>query len=198
MDSRHRPGNPVLLEWLAKEFEQSGYDVKRLVRAIVRSRAYQLDSKAPGSSVPPASAFARALDKPLSAEQLAASVLVATGNFPGSEARSEELRRAMVQKFPDFMPATYNPSLDQALFWANSPTIDALLQPKDDNTAAKLLAIDSPVERIKRAFLLVLGRDPDPAELAEMSSLTSQRTAENSVKDVLWAMLSSAEFQLNH
>jgi hypothetical protein len=197
MDSRHRPSHPLLLDWLAKDFERNGYDVKRLVRAIVESRVYQLDSKAPGQA-PPVTSFARALDKPLSAEQLAASVLVASGHYPPSGEEANELRRAIVQKFPDFMPVVYNPSLDQALFWANSPVIDQLLKPKEGNAAAQLLAVDSAEQRVKRAFLMVLGREPDSAESAELATLGKAGTRENGVRNILWALLSSAEFQLNH
>src|SRR6185436_9326915 len=62
MDSKHPPTQPELLDWLARDFERSGYDVKRLVRALCNTRAYQLDSK-PASSKKPASpdSFAQAL-----------------------------------------------------------------------------------------------------------------------------------------
>src|SRR6185369_2565589 len=138
--------------------------------------------------------FARALDKPLSAEQLTASLLVATGNFPGPEERQNELRRAIVQKFPDLMPAVYNPSLEQALFWSNSPVVERLLKPENGNTAAQLLALDSPAASVKKAFDLVLGREPNSAEVEELKTLGVSGSSEAGVKNILWALLSSAEF----
>jgi hypothetical protein len=196
MDSRHRPSHPLLLDWLAADLERHTYDIKRLVRAIVTSRAYQLDSK-PAEHLQPSS-FARALDKPLSAEQLTASLLVATGNFPATEERQNELRRAIVQKFPDLIPAVYNPSLEQALFWSNSPVVERLLKPENGNTAAQLLALDSPAASVKKAFDLVLGREPNSAEVEELKTLGVSGSSEAGVKNILWALLSSAEFQLNH
>jgi hypothetical protein len=38
------PTHPALLEWLADEFMQSGWDVKKLVRLLVTSRTYRQDS----------------------------------------------------------------------------------------------------------------------------------------------------------
>ncbi len=196
MDSRHRPSHPVLLDWLAADFERHNYDIKRLVRAIVTSRTYQLDSKGVGQ-IPPSS-FARALDKPLSAEQLAASLWVATGNFPASEERQNALRKAIVEKFPDFMPTVYNPSPEQALFWSNSPVIDTLLKPEKGNTTAQLLALESPEARLTKAFDLVLGRKPTTAEIDQLKTLGVSASSEISVKNLLWSLLTSAEFQLNH
>lgn len=46
------PTNPELLDWLAVEFRESGWDVKRLVRLIVTSRVYRQSSRQtlPGDS----------------------------------------------------------------------------------------------------------------------------------------------------
>jgi hypothetical protein len=40
------PTNPELLDWLAVEFRESGWDVKHMVRLIVTSRAYRQSSQA--------------------------------------------------------------------------------------------------------------------------------------------------------
>src|SRR5262249_55886470 len=45
MDSKHAPSHPELLDWLARDFEQNGYDLKRLLRALCNTQAYQLDSR---------------------------------------------------------------------------------------------------------------------------------------------------------
>jgi hypothetical protein len=220
MDSKHPPSHPELLDWLARDFERNGYDVKRLVRTLCNTKAYQLDSRlgAPGSrpartgksgpaerelGAPSPDSFARALDKPLSAEQLFRTLLIATGNQPDADGkiagRSErELRNAFLAQFPDLFPPEYNATLSQAMFLSNSPLFDPLLTPRDDNLAARLVAIPDPDERVHQAFAAAFGRPPDPDELRECSHYLATRSPEAGVKQLLWAMLSSAEFQLNH
>ena len=48
LDSFHPASHPGLLDWLARDFEHSKYDVRRLLRHLALSRAYQLDSHAEG------------------------------------------------------------------------------------------------------------------------------------------------------
>src|SRR5207249_10202257 len=45
MRSTNPPTNPPLLDALARHFADSGYDLKQLIRAIMTSRLYQLDSQ---------------------------------------------------------------------------------------------------------------------------------------------------------
>jgi hypothetical protein len=243
MDSKHPPSHPELLDWLGRDFERSGYDVKRLVRTLCNTKAYQLDSrvargqkrtatvserpvaattqakKAPDNSklpvhsdtLRPGSAtaalrpdtFARALDKPLSAEQILRSLLIATGNQPDTNGlaagKSEkELRRAFIKQFPDLFPAEYNATLQQAMFFSNSELFDHLLAPREGNLTARLAALPEEKARVREAFAAVFGREPDAEELRECGAYLKSRTPEAGVKQLLWAMLTSAELQLNH
>jgi hypothetical protein len=197
IDSRHRPSHPELLEWLAHDFEQSGYDVKRIVQTIVSSRAYQLDSKPAGKTTPLPQSFARALDKPLSAEQLLHSLWIATGTKVEPSATAE-MERTFVAKFPDLMAETYNPSLQQALFLTNSPVLDDLLKPAPGTTVAKLMALKSNEARVREAFSAVLGRTPDAVELQQCQAMLAAQSPEKGIKNLLWALLTCAEFQVNH
>ncbi len=195
IDSRHPASHPELLDWLTHDFEKSGYDIKRLVRSIVLSRAYQLDSKA-STKAPRPESFARALEKPLSAEQLMHSLLIATGhtltNVP------VELSQAFVVAFPDLMADHYNPSLQQALFLSNSGLFDDLLKPAPGSTTTRLLALGSNDERVREGFRTVFGRLPDPVELRECLSVLDSHSPEKGVKNLQWALLTSAEFLVNH
>lgn len=197
IDSRHRASHPELLEWLTQDFAASGYDVKRLVKNIVLTRAYQLDTKPAGKVPPRPESFARAVEKPLSAEQLMHSVQVATGSKVAAT-DGAELERAFVTAFPDIMPDTYNPSLQQALFLTNSPLVDRLLKPAPDSAVARLVALGSNPARVHTAFQLVLGRAPDKVEMQQCQAILAASPAEKGVRNLLWALLTCAEFQVNH
>ena len=48
------PSNPELLDWLAADFVDHGYDLKRLIATIMESRAYQ-SGPPPTAGSPPKS-----------------------------------------------------------------------------------------------------------------------------------------------
>lgn len=198
IDSRHYASHPELLDWLALNFEKTGYNVQGLVRDIVCSRAYQLDSKqTPGKYPTLPEQFARGLEKPLSGEQLYRSLVIAAGEHQEPKSDTE---RKFITTFPDLMPETYSPSLQQALFLTNSPLVAQMLKPAThaDNTAAHLVALKSADARIHEAFLTVLGRSPDAIERQQCIALLAHQTVEKGVEDLLWALVSGSEFRVNH
>jgi hypothetical protein len=76
------PAYPELLDLLARELVALGYDIKAFLRELALSRAYQRSSEpTPGASpeLSEPSKFAAAALKPLAPEQLAWSVMQATG-----------------------------------------------------------------------------------------------------------------------
>lgn len=198
LDSKHRPSHPELLEWLARDFETSGYNIQRLVKNIVLTRAYQLEAKSVGKVLPPPESFSRALEKPLSAEQLLHSLQVATAAKTDNP-ETEKLEQGFVKAFPDLMPDTYNPSLQQALFLTNSPLVDRLLKPTPGNTTTKIAALATPEQQVREAFQVSFGRLPDATELTQCQAiLKTASSPEKGVQNLLWALLTSAEFQVNH
>ncbi|MEY4691218.1 MAG: hypothetical protein RIT19_1543 [Verrucomicrobiota bacterium] len=208
MDSQHPPSHPELLDWLAKDFERSGYDLRRLIRNLVLTRAYQLDSR-PAPGKPPADdAFARALEKPLSAEQLALSLELATGPWilperastaikhPGVDAAS--LQRALVRDFPDVCAPEYNATLQQAMFLSNSPILEPLFRPYAGNLADRLTDLPDERARVREAFRAILGRVPDREELQAGVGYLRSHPGSGGASQFLWALVSGAEFQVNH
>jgi hypothetical protein len=203
MDSRHPPSHPELLTWLAGDFEKSGYDIKRLIRTIVLSRTYQLDSRWNGATPPPPELFARGPEKPLSAEVLYRSLLVATGRDATNDKQSadtEALRQALIAAFPSSLEEEYNATLQQTMFLTNNPLFDAVLRPSGQNLSARLVQLPSSAQRVRTAFVEILGRMPDDAEQSRAMAYLDARSErpEAGVRQLTWALLTSAEFLLNH
>ncbi len=195
MDSRHDPSHPQLLDWLASDFQRSGYDVKRLVRAMVLSRPYQLQAVAP--TVPRPELFAYGLEKPLTGEQFYRSVMVAT---EGPEAENGELARRLVEVFPDVFPEENVSTLRQAMFLTNGPMIEKLVEPKAGSTVTRLAAIRDEKARVTEAFRIAYGRDPDAEEVSAFVGYFRARSGqvEKATARMWWSLISSAEFRYNH
>ncbi len=196
MDSQHPASHPELLDDLARDFEASGFDVKRLVRAIVLSRPYQLDSHPVAGAQP--ELFANGLEKPLTAEVLHRSLLVAaTGKV---DAANPELRAELIEAFPDVFPEENLSSLPQTMFMTNSPLIQQLVRPGGGNTAERLAAIADPAQRVREAFRIAYHREPAPDELKEtIAYLTARKDRpQQATTQLWWALLAGAEFRFNH
>ncbi len=90
-----RPTHPELLDHLATRFIADGWSVKRLVRAVVLSRVYQLDSAADFSLVeadPGNIWHARHLRRRLDAESLRDAMLKASGQLELAPAEGSLIR----------------------------------------------------------------------------------------------------------
>lgn len=193
MTSRNQPSHPELLDWLAQDFAAHGYRPRHLVRTLVLSRVYALAPWTGETPPPPPQAFAAALERPLTAEQLARSFQTVAG-VPVEEGK---LLREFTSAVPDVLPRDYNASLRQAQFLDNSPEIAELLQPTAP-TVAHLLSLPNPAARVRSAFLAVFGRLPDEEEAAHALAFLSDpsRPPEAALRELLWAMLTSPEFLL--
>jgi len=196
INSKHPASHPELLEWLAKDFADHGYDVKRLVRAIVSSGVYQLAAPA-GSTPPPPELFAAAAEKPLTAETLARSVLIASG---AGNADDSVLRQRFAEIFPDVLPRDPRATIQQAMLLTNSERLAELFAPAEGNHAARLGAILRVEDRVREAFRVVLARQPDADELTESVKYLDAHANNPALAagHLLWVLASGAEFLTNH
>ncbi len=100
--SDNPPSHPELLDLLANEFAQSHYNIKAFMREIMLTRAYQRSSEPPAEVSPAdlaAERYAVANLRPLSAEQLAWSVMRAAGIV---DAKRAEVERSLIGVDPRF------------------------------------------------------------------------------------------------
>jgi mono/diheme cytochrome c family protein len=191
MNSKNPPSHPVLLDWLAQDFAKHGYDVRRVIRNIALSSAYQLGRSA---TVLPPDSFASALERPLTAEAMARSACIATGQSPADE----KLRRTMVETFPDILPRVTRATIQQAMFLANSDTFSAVFAPSPGlEPLARIPAYD---ERARQIFRQALLRDPEADELQRAVEYLQSRPdhAIEAIGQLLWSLASGPEFLTNH
>jgi hypothetical protein len=185
INARNAPSHPELLEWLSQDFAAHQCDIRRLVRGIVLSRVYALSR----SNAAP-ERFAGAIERPLSAEQIARSWRIAAG----LTAEDNALRRGVIAAMPDVLPKEYNATFQQAQFLSCSPALTEILKP--EGTVARLTAIPQSSTRVQQAFLAVYGRVPDSEETRQTETFLDARLDKpaEAVRDLLWALMTSAEF----
>jgi hypothetical protein len=194
IDSDHEASHPALLDALTADFGGHGYDVRRLVRGIVLSRAYQLDSHPVEGA--PVEAFAHGLEKPLTAEAYWRSICIALGN--DSAAGDKALEQTFCRLFPDVAAEQTIANLQQAMFLTNNNPLNAALSSEQTKTVSELLALASPEEQTRQLFLTTLGREPDAEESAEAVRYLGRGDRRGTLQQLGWALITSAEFRLNH
>jgi hypothetical protein len=97
---------------------------------------------------------------------------------------------------PDVLPKDYNATFQQARFLVNSPELADILKPAPGGAVEHLASLDNPSSRVREAFLTVYGRWPDDEEALRASAFLEERPGQTveTTRDLLWAMMTSAEF----
>jgi Protein of unknown function (DUF1549)/Protein of unknown function (DUF1553) len=215
-DMRALSGTPLapLLDELAAYFVHTNYDVRRLLRVLATTEAYQLASDGRSPSERPPELFAAMGIKVLNAEQLYACLTVAAGRpydnvlatVPSTRARRALTNRmAFVNSFraPVGSPTEYLTGMPQALMLLNGKIVDDATDPERSDVLASL---DAPFltdrDRIETLFLATLSRPPSN-EMREklIAHVAAQRSPEakrRALGNILWALMNSAEFAVNH
>lgn len=209
IDDMHE-GNPAshpeLLKEMARHFAASGFDLKDLIRGICNSQAYQRTSK-PTDANKTDVHFSHMSLKPMTPEQLYDSltaVLGATGEGKAGNGKQAGGKRPVGNartQFVNFFRADesaiatdYNAGIPQALRLMNAPQLNrggALLDSAKSAT---------PEQIIERLYLGTLARRPAAPENERMLAYVQKHKGEErkAYSDILWALLNSSEFVLNH
>jgi hypothetical protein len=212
MHAENPPSHPELLTWLARDLVERGYDLRRLMRGLVLSRAYARNSRWEGGSPPPPSLFAFARVRPLTPMQLAVSLRLATTDPAGlaADLKSEELEKRLegleasarglagliAQPGDDFQIG-----VGEALLFSNSDRImKELLSDGGDRLIGRLQQTKEPKESIDLAVRSVLSRPPTARETQVLGDYLRQRTDRpaEAFRQLVWALLTSTEFRFNY
>lgn len=203
------PSHPEVLKLLAEEFTAGRHDLKHLIRCIVLTKAYQRTSRSIlGTPKPDEALFAQIPLRPLSAEMLLASLESAyeTAELlprnPAPPRRGQSLpftRKNFIELFntndPEGDPTEYTQGIPQLLHLMNAPAHNAGTTRID-----KLLkANETPEKVIEVLYLATLSRRPTEGELKRKLELVGKnKTPRDGLNAVLWTLVNSAEFNLNH
>jgi len=199
MDSVHDPSHPELLDTLTADFQTSGFDIRRLVRAIVLSNPYRLSSKRPDGMDDP-SMFAWYLERPLTAEQLSRSIAVALMGIDSTD--DETLLPKMRQALPDVMAEESVTRIKDALFLSNNPVLNEFIAncTQPTHLIPRLQQQTSESDLTTLLFQTIFARTATHDEHIAVIEYLGANEAQHldRLQQVVWAMLTSAEFRFNH
>jgi hypothetical protein len=211
MHSENPPTHPELLAALADDLVAHGYDLRRLVRGLVLSDAYARTSEWELPDRPRDDLYIVAQVRPLTPQQYAMALLVATQQpvLPAMDQvaqraqRLEEFdRRAMGLARNFEVPGdNFQVSATEALLLSNSATLEReLLAPGGDRLVGQLASLADAGELAEAAFWAVLSRPPDDQERQAVADYLAQRADRRAAacQQIVWALVTSAEFRFNH
>ncbi|MEX0642246.1 MAG: DUF1549 domain-containing protein [Pirellulales bacterium] len=205
------PSHPEMLQRLSREFAARRYDVKALVRWLVRSEAYGLTSRPNASNTNDEPArglrplFSRYYLRPLRAEQLYDSLVVAAdadraiGDFAERQRRKTAwLREYTLAYGTDECDecSLLDGSFVQTLMMMNGELTSRATDSDQPNFLNRVVRADTPgAQKIRQLFLAAVARPPTGDELRVAQQLfTVRRPPAEALEDVWWALLNSSEF----
>jgi hypothetical protein len=225
MGPHNPPTHPELLDRLAEEFVKSGFDVKQLIRWITNSEAYSLTSRGTkknerdNPAAGETALFSHLYVKPMSAEQLYDSLIVATNAHKSGRSNWEQTERQRQQWMQQFVRAfgndmaeesnSFDGTIPQALMMMNTNPqpqgdqrtlmADAVSLEPGSQLTELLSGPGNEPQKITKLFMAALSRPPTKAELTQLQkALRANRDPRVFYQDVFWALLNSNEFILVH
>jgi len=210
------PSHPELLEYLAGEFRDYGFDIRKLITWIALSRAYGLSSRIsegnsaddPTAGVPPR--FARFYLRQMRAEELYESLLVATQaeQTAGSYAEQERQKNRWLQQFSQAFGTdegdeitSFNGTIPQVLMMFNGDLMVRATQLQPGSLLEQVASNSQwdAREKINYLFRAGLARDatPDELRMAQQIYAAHNGNAVEAFRDLWWVVLNSNEFIFN-
>ena len=205
------PSVDGLLEALASDFVESGFDTKHIIRQILNSRTYQLSAVPNETNELDDRFFSRFTPRPMNAHILLDVLNDVTGTqekygrypigtrtvqlpLPVSS-RFLSLFGRSQREFLGNLAPKLEPTLTQALHLINAPYVQKKLRSRDGALTRLLKTHRENRELITELYLRTLSRFPTEKELAtaEAYLAESPKRREGS-EDLLWALISSRAF----
>jgi hypothetical protein len=207
MHDDNAPSHPELLATMTEQFKLNGFDAKYIVRAICNSDVYQRTSATKDDAgTIDLDLYSRREVRVLMPEQLFDSLTTILGTANAKvETKDKAVKKGPQTPRDNFInffrveeanPLEYQNGIPQALRMMNSP-----FTAKSDVTAGQItVGTKTPQEAIERIYLACLSRRPTTRETDRLVAYVNRAgsTPRTSYGDILWALLNSSEFVLNH
>ncbi|QEH39179.1 hypothetical protein OJF2_77910 [Aquisphaera giovannonii] len=218
MRATNPASNPQLLDALADDLAAHQYDIKHLMRTIMRSRVYQLDAVAlPANRADVENRYVTHFAPTrLGAEALLDAVDAACGtrekfaglpsgyraiDLPDSDYASEFLdtfgrpRRAV----PCECERSGAPTMTQALLMISGGLLNRKVADPKGRAATLAAAKAPPAKAVEELFLCTVSRPPTAEETKEaVADIAAAGSPKEGLEDLLWTLLNTREFQFNH
>lgn len=219
------PTNARLLDALARDFVEHNFDLRYIERTILNSRTYQLSSTPNAANQFDKNNFARGYIRPLMAEvvvDVLNSAMGTTENF-GNDGRlgakmvevgASRLTGGQVNNLMYALrifgrpPRTtacdceraLDPALPQTLFRMTDPAVLDKLTNKNGRLATLLRDKEKTDAQVfEELMFATLSRPPTEAEQAAFAEYCARESnRQTAFTDMLWALINTREFILNH
>ncbi len=214
------PSHPELLEHLAADFSEHGYDLRRVIRTIMKSRTYQLAAEPNETNADDETNLSHAVVRRLTAEQLIDSMSEAlatpleidgfsTGTrlaqVPEGRKHYHPIKTALDRFAANFgkpprlvasdCERTNDTAIPQAFQLISGPLMQELLSRKGSRLDRWIAEGKPEREMIEEFFWTALSRPPTPIELDRTSDFLANSADKNrAMEDIAWAVLNSKEF----
>lgn len=210
--------NEKLLSRLSQDLVQNKYDLKKLMRLILQSEAYQRSHIVLKENEADQRFHSRSQPRRLKAEVLldaisqVAAVPTAFKDQPAGT-RAIQLPDASVASYfldtfgrPERVltctcERSNEPSMTQVLHLTNGKTIQEKLEAKDGQVAKFLEANAPDAEIVETVYLAALSRLPTETERQRLLTLLSEATGDErrpAIEDLFWSVFTSKEFLFQH
>lgn len=215
MRATNPPSNAALLEALSQDFVAHKYDIKHLLRTIMKSRVYGLSALPTDQNRADTRNYARHYPSRLSPHVLMDVLGQATGTslkfdeypeikkaiqLPNEKARSEflDMFGRSQRDTPCECETKLAPNIGQVMYLLHSDELQRKIADKE-GTVAKLVAGEKPPgEIVDELFLRTFSRLPSAEEARDATQLIEQAQDKKLVvEDLLWVLLNSKEFLFN-
>ena len=210
------PSNQALLDGLAEDLVENGFDFHQLIRTITASAAYQRSSSVNETNARDEQNYSRYLFKQLEAEVFVDAICQTTGigeKFAGVPEGSRAIQ-LWDSQVPHYMLKLFGrpsrvtacdcerisePTVGQVLHVLNSPAIHKKISHAGGQIAGLVARYPENNRLVEELYLIFFARFPDAEERKNgIEYINSQPDRRQSAEDLSWSMMNSLEFMFNH